>query len=573
MQQLHPSDHMVTRRVLLRGSIAAAAAALLAACGGAAPTPTTASGAGTSGATRPPTTGAPTTTTASAVSGATTPGASAAAGGTSQATNAAGGAQPKTGGTLKLTQPFPISPLDFHVITPSMSTSILGVFDTLISYNEKLEPQPRLAESWSWSPDKAQLTFKLRKGVLYHSGREFTSDDVKFNIERVRDPQIASQMRGNAVTITDMQLPDPQTITLKFDKPNAAIFDLFDLLAIVDKQTAADLVGAKRVIGTGPFKWQDYVPNNTLTLVRNDKYWEPGKPYLDKIEIQITDDKQSMVAAIEGGQRDVAWLPLPQDLNRVKGNHKLQVVVSNSGTQSYYIGANVKGEGLADKRVRQAVDRSIDRKRITDTLMFGLVEPTALPWPKNSPANNPDIAQSVPFDLDKAKQLLQAAGVGTSFAPVLEVNNNDPLLAKIGQIVQSDLAKIGVKMDIQILEPTVLTQKLNTGSFKQLFSSPLGFSNLSPVGLFVTAFPMRASGNASNFSSPEYSDLVDKMLAETDTAKLKGLYDQMDKLLVDEAFHMTISLVPQGWILQQNVQGFSFDRTDRIYLRNIWINK
>jgi peptide/nickel transport system substrate-binding protein len=572
MEGQHPINRATTRRAVLKSSAAAALALALAACGGAAPTPTPAKSAPSTGVSSPGGTAA--VTTGSAIAGGSTPAVrgSAQAPGVSS-TVVAGGGQPKMGGTLKLTQPFPISPLDFHVITPSMSTSILGVFDTLVSYNEKLEPQPRLAESWSWNADKTELTFKLRQGVVYHSGRAFTSDDVKFNIERVRDPKISSQMRGNGDSIVDMALPDQQTITLKFAKPNSAIFDLFDLMAIVDSATAADLAGAKQVIGTGPFKWQDYVPGNTLTLVRNDKYWEAGKPYLDKIELQITDDKQSMVTSIESGQRDVAWLPLPQDLNRVKGNAQLQTLLSSSGTQSYYIGANVKGEGLGDKRVRQAIDMAIDRKRITDTLMFGLVEPTALPWPKTSPADNPAIAQSVPFDLNKAQQLLQSAGQGSNLSLLLEVNNNDPLLAKIGQVVQSDLAKIGVKMDIQILEPTVLNQKLNGGAFKQLFSSPLGFANLSPVGLFVTAFPMRATGNASNFSSPAYTDLVNQMQTETDPAKLKSLYDQMDTLLLDEAFHMTVSMVPQGWILQKSVQGFSFDRTDRIYLRNVWINK
>jgi peptide/nickel transport system substrate-binding protein len=561
----------MTRRTILKSSIAATAAIALAACGGAAPTPTPAQAAKATTGTNA-NTGASTTTGAAS---STSPTVAAAAGSVTSPTTAAAaaGGTPKKGGTLKISQPIPITPFEFQQLGPHTATTILGVFDTLIRFDANQQPQPSLAESWSFNADKTELTFKLRQGVLYHTGRAFTSDDVKFNLTRVQDPKVASQLAGQAKTITDMTLPDKQTIVLKFAQPNPAIFDALNILAILDSETAANLEGAKQVIGTGPFVWKDYVPGSKVTLVRNDKYWQSGKPYLDGIELQITDDKQSMVTAVESGQRDLAWQVLPQDLNRLKSNPQAMSVVSDAGAQFYYIGVNTQGEGVTDKRVRQAFDFAIDRKRITDTLIFGLVQPDTIAWPHSSPAYNATISNSVTFDLDKAKQLFQAASVAPNTTFTIEVNAQDPINGKIAQIVQSDLTKINIKLDIQSVENSVFQSKLQQAGFKQLFANTEGFSNFNPGAWFITAYPVRIPDNASKFTPPEYSDLIKKMQVEPDPTKLKALYDQIDTMLLDGAFNLCICQAPQGWVLQKSVKGFAYDTFNFIQLGDVWLDK
>jgi len=490
----------------------------------------------------------------------------------SATTSAAGSGQPKRGGTLKLTQPGPITPFEFQQLGLHASLFMLGVFDTLVRYDAQLQPQPRLAESWAWNEANTELTLKLRQGVTYHTGRPFTSKDVQFNFERVRDPKFGSQYRGYSNTITQMNTPDDHTIVLAFDQPNPAIFDMFNLLAMLDSATAADLEGATQVIGTGPFKWQDYAPGTSLTLVRNDAYWESGKPYLDRVELQIVDDKQSMVLNVESGQRDVAWQVLAQDLSRLKNHPQVVPEISQTGAQFYYIGAVVTDPVLGDKRVRQAFNAAIDRQRIAETLVFGLTAPTALPWPKTSPAYNPELDASITFDLNKAKQLFDAAGVsGTTLT--LEANSPETLNPKIAQIVQADLIKIGVTLDVQTLENTVFQQSLNEGKFKQFFGNTLGFSNYNPVTFFVTAFPVRISGNASKFDAPAYVDVIKQMQVEADAAKLTGLYDQVNTILLDESFNMPICQAPQGWVLQKKVNGFSYNSGNYVYLENVWLNQ
>jgi len=565
----------VTRRVVLSGASAAAVAIALAACGGAAPTPTptpaSAAKSGTNaatpnvtgaGGTVPPAMGSASGTTAPSPGGSTPMPASGMSGGT-----------PKKGGILKMTQPLPIVPFEFHQLTLAPLMFMLGVFDTIVRYDAALKPQPRLAESWAWNATNTELTLRLRKGVKYHTGRDFTSDDVKFNIERVRDMKLASQLRGNSLTIKEITTPDASTAVLKFDQPNLAIFDMLDLMVMLDKETAADLEGAKQVIGTGAFKWKEYAPGSKLTLVRNDQYWETGKPYLDGIDLQITDDKQSMVTGVESGQRGVGWQVLAQDLNRLKGNPNVTPIISDKGAQFYYLGANATGDVVKDKRIRQAVNYAIDRKRIADTLLFGLAEPTALPWPKFSPAANAEIDKSVSFDLERSKKLFADAGFAPGSSLTIEVGTQDPLNQKIAQVVQSDLAKINIKMDVQPYDTTTFQKKLNEAGFMQVFGNTIGFSNLSPVTFFLTAYPVRVSGNAAKFQSPDYSDLVTKMQVETDPAKLKLLYDRMNKLIVDESFNMIVCTAPQGWVTYKAVKNWTYNTFNMVQLESVWLDR
>jgi peptide/nickel transport system substrate-binding protein len=543
--------HVMTRRDLIECGFAAAAAITLAACGGAAPTPTAGAIATTTG------TGAgsaaPTVVT-----------------GAGAATSAGVVRQPKRGGTLKLTQPIPIAPFEFQQFGPHTTFLVVSVFDALVRYDEKLQLQPRLAESWQWNADNTELTLKLRKGVLYHTGREFTSSDVAFNLDRVKDPKVASQFRGNVMQIKETTTPDPATVVLKFDKPYLAIFDMLTRLVMLDTATAANLEGAKQVIGTGPFKWSEYVPGNKVTLVRNDKYWQSGKPYLDRVELQIVDDKQSMVASVETGQQDIAQQVNIQDLSRLHDTAQVRSEITLSG--DYMIAVNVTGDSVSDKRVRQALNASIDRKRITDTLFFGLTEPTALPFAKSSPAYNADLDKSITFDLNKAKALLQAAAVPAGATIRFDANGLDSLNTKVGEILQSDLAKIDLKLDVHTVENSVFQQSLSDAKFPQLFANTMGNADLTPVTFYLTTFPVRVTGNASKYTSPTYTDLVNKMQVETDAVKLKALYDQVTALMLDESFNMPYCRSPGGFVLRKSVQDFAIDPSGYVYLEGVWLN-
>ena len=143
-----------------------------------------------------------------------------------------------------------------------------------------------LAESWELSSDSRQIKLNLRKGVTWHSGREFTSDDVKWNMEWVRNPKIASgALVGQSNWFNVIETPDKHTIILKSDEPRPAVFDFFEVFNIIDREVAEGPNANATVGGTGPFSWAEWTSGVRIRLVKNKNYWASGKPYLDEVHV------------------------------------------------------------------------------------------------------------------------------------------------------------------------------------------------------------------------------------------------------------------------------------------------
>ncbi len=402
---------------------------------------------------------------------------------------------------------------------------------------------------------------KLRKGVKYHSGREFTADDAEFNIVRVRDAAIGSQMRGASNQITKIDKPDPNTLVLSFNAPYLAVFDMFDSLVMLDKDTAAQLSSGK-VIGTGPFVWKEWTPNTKVVLEKNPNYWLSGAPLLDRIEITIVGDVQSLGVQLEAGQQDLAVAVSSQDFVRLRQDNRYTAVAAEGPGGSLYLAANVTVAPLDKKEVRLAIHHALDRERAVRSALSNVGTPALLPWPQGSPAYDAALNQSIKFDLDKAKALLTQAGLGSGFEiPITYNTQRTATIGKMIEIFQADLAKIGVKLNIQTQENTVFQQTLNEAKFTGLFAHGHGFANLTPVTLFLQAFPFRKE-NASKFTSPDYARIVDAMQAEGDPTKLKALYGEMNKLLLAEAFNLEISTNPSLFVTRSAVKDIAYNASN-----------
>lgn len=573
----------VTRRRLLRLIGLSATGALLTACapiGAPSPTaapskpaapaepakPAEAKPAATPAEAKP----APTTAPAAKTSEAPKPTAAttAAPGPTAQAAG-----QPKRGGTLRVAQLSDVEPKRVHSITFVNYQLQYQLYDTLTRYDSQLKPQPELAESWSWSNDNRTLTLKLRQGVTFHTGRPFDAEDVTFNLLRVKEERVASQMRPFANDIKDIQTPDKATVVLQFDQPRPAIFDMFESLAIMDRETIADAEEARRLVGTGPFKWGQWTPGDRLTLTRNERYWKQGLPYLDGITLQVVPDAPSALVNLEARNVDVVVNPSEPDIARLRSDPKFGVLISESGAQYYSFGANVTTAPLDNKLVRQAINYGIDRKRFVDTVLAGIGEPTSIPWPKHSPAYDAELANFYAFNLDKARQLLEQAGVGAGGLDITLVSNaGNRNLAKAAQIAQADLAKINVRVKIEEQEPAAFQQLFTGRRIQQMWANIFGFNNMYPTTLMVQAFPWRVSGNVSHFESPEYARLVAAGQVATDPAEQKRIFRELTQLVLDESFMYPLSPQKNAWALAGNVKGAEDVTFGMLSLRGAWLD-
>ncbi|MDA8218616.1 MAG: ABC transporter substrate-binding protein, partial [Dehalococcoidales bacterium] len=230
------------------------------------------------------------------------------------ATKAAG---PKKGGTLTLARTSSVAEFNPVRLDPGNYAYNRALFNTLAHYDANLKPIPELATKWDFSADGKTMTLKLRQGVKFHSGKEFTSADVKNSVEFASTDEWTT-MRSLYKTIKSVETPDKYTAVFKFDGVNPSIYDILDTLYMIDKDTFADR--AKTVNGTGPFKLSNYVPNDRIETVAHADYWDKGKPYLDKYVIKQIPDVSAMVINLESGAVDAVWQPSYMDIVRLKGS-------------------------------------------------------------------------------------------------------------------------------------------------------------------------------------------------------------------------------------------------------------
>src|SRR6202043_2786985 len=176
---------------------------------------------------------------------------------------------PKTGGTLRALQAGDLASLDGHYYTTGNGLSVWIVYETLTVYDDNLKPQPALAESWELSPDGTQISLTLRKGVQFHSGRELTSDDVIYNLNRILDFKLtAGIITGFVPPETTWVARDKYTVTLTTKRPWAAVFDFFQVLNIIDKETAEGPEAKTKAVGTGPFTFVEWVQGDHVTYAK-----------------------------------------------------------------------------------------------------------------------------------------------------------------------------------------------------------------------------------------------------------------------------------------------------------------
>jgi len=463
-------------------------------------------------------------------------------------TATASAALAKKGGTLIYGQLGSILNTVPYPSSPSTNVFKWSIFNPLVSLDDYKQPVPSLAESWSLSADRLTLTFNLRQGVTFHSGRPFAADDAKWNIEYAQDPKNSAQSGAELRTVQVRALGSA-TLELKLPDVMPHIFSLLTDVMIMDPQSDITLNAA----GTGPFKLDGLMPGVEMRLVRNPHYWRADRPYLDAVTIKMLPDPSSSTVNLESGAIGMTLLR-DSDVQALKAEAGTTVVVVPA-TGSYEVLINTLDPPFNDKRVRQAVNLALDRKRFSESVLYGIADPTYIMWPKTSPAW--DASQDVgEFNLDKAKQLLLDAGYPNGFETKIQASNAYPEEVQFDQIFQADLAKIGITASIEELDAPQASALLAQAKFPALLNLVYTYADVDPAMAF-TAFPFRPNGNASRFQSGEYTLLVDSARRETDAGKRLALYRQIATFVKDQAFVLPLANQVVAYGMRSNVHGFA----------------
>ena len=444
------------------------------------------------------------------------------------------GGPPRRGGVLtvaKLSEPTDLALFNNNA-APAYHVLIPAVFDTLLTVDKNFAPQPGLAESFD--SGNRQLQLKLRKGVQFHSGREFTADDVRFTLERIQDPALGSTKYATTVqSLGALETPDKYTVVFKLESDAyaamAALVRMLTVVTIVDKPNLQGANSHTTAIGTGPFKLEKRSPGQESTFVRNENYWMSGFPLLDGVTVKVVRDAQAINVALRSGSIMTTDELSGSDADRLK--QASYTVTANEASMSiHYLLANTSKAALSDVRVRQALNYAIDRKKIASTSGAGV--PTTVPWVPGSSAYRAEYESKYAFDLDKAKSLFSAAGVGNGGLEVL-VLNAPPLEAQDAEILRANLATAGVKLRINqqpintwveaYLDPTKHELVIN-----ELLTDP------DPAVAFAQAVLLRPNNDQTKYNDPRYVQLVQKILTAPDEGEVTELTAQATELLLDD---------------------------------------
>lgn len=482
-----------------------------------------------------------------------------------------GSAKAVKGGTLRLVQTADIAPATLLSQNNPNFSICRTVFNTLTEYDHKtLQPKPSLATKWEIADGGKTYVLTLRDDVKYHTGRAFGPDDVVDVIDILKQDSTSSQLK-HVAAICDARKTGANEVTLKFSQAVTNVFDLFEVMIMVDKETYPQLVAGKKFIGTGPFTMQSYRPGAGYTLKRNEQYWKPGRPYLDGVEVAVVTQSSSAVASLRSGQTQLALDLAPLDAVGLKSSAGFKLVPSDAQDSVFYLGQNVTVPPLDQADVRQAIAWAIDRERILNQVLGGIGHTSSLPWPPSSPAFDPAKRDTYRRDIAKAKRLLASAGA-TGAAVNIYYNAGFAPNAGIAEIVQFDLTQAGLKAAAKPQQAADFFSLLSGAGVPGLFVNVHGFGQLHPATLVKGSFPFNATANAERFTSGQYTNLATRMWTSTDPAAAKAAYNDMNDLLIKQQFVTDLVVSSHTYTISTKLNGLAWNMFDYINLDDAYLS-
>src|SRR5688572_15236941 len=433
------------------------------------------------------------------------------------------------------------------------------VVETLVWYDKNTKVVPRLATSWKTESDQLTWTFELRSGVKFTDGTPFNAEAVRSEFVRKMNMENALAFRNVGRHMDTVTVVDEDTIKLKTKVPLPIFPNILlgygsEISSPAGGQQFGKDIGVKQV-GTGPYKIEAMVAGGNLTLVRNDGYWGE-KPLLDKLVMIPIADPSARTAALISGQTDLMWKAPPSQLAALKQQQPLTLKLVPSLTQ-YHWSFNVSKPPLDKVEVRQAINHAIDMKEIKDVAWEGLQEPFIGPLNPALYDEDPSV-QGLPFNLEKARELLQKNGITTTAPLKLEyLYATDPTLDREAQVLQAQLRKVGIELTLVPAEVATVAQRTERGALR-FDIARTGWSN-SQVTMAPALANLMKSGGSSNigqFKDEKIDALITQLESEFDEVKRSTIVKDLTKEYFRAApwFGGYSQVLAYAW--RGNVRGF-----------------
>jgi peptide/nickel transport system substrate-binding protein len=448
------------------------------------------------------------------------------------ATNQAAAGTPKAGGTLTVGLNGEIDTID-----PHKSVTIVGfqvytqIFEGLVQLNAKLDGvEPLLAESWD-QPDDTTYVFHLRKGVKFHNGADFTAKDVKFTFDRVMDEKTGSSRKPDFTPVKAVDIVDDFTVKFTLSAPYGPFLSKLESLRILPNDPAMDIT--KTPIGTGPFSFVEWISGQKITLKKNPNYWMQGLPYLDEVVFQPIPEPSTRVVNLQTGSVDLLNEVPFKDVKTLEGDANLKIY-RIMGVVRDHVGFNMSKPPFKDNpNLRKAIAWAVDRKTIADSIMFGLAQPAQVAIPSSNWGYDAKTENAFGFDLDKAKEFYAKADPKPTEITV-KVSPTYPDEVKMAELMQQDLAKIGINLKIEQLEWSNWIQQVVTdGNYEMEIVLISGGSD--PDDFFYQWHHSGEVFNIWRYTDPDMDKMLEEARATVDQGKRKEIYAKIQEKLIEDA--------------------------------------
>ncbi len=324
-----------------------------------------------------------------------------------------------------------------------------NIFEGLTRFGSDGSVNPALASAWDIENDGTRYVFNLRPGVKFHDGAEFTAEDVKFSLDRARGEDSTNAQKALFANIAEVEVIDDHTVALNLTNADGNL--LFNLAwgdAIILDPASADKA-ATDPVGTGPFKFSNWVQGDRIEIVRNDDYWGESVA-LEKATFKFISDPTAAFAALMAGDVDAfPNYPAPENLPQLEADPRFSVVLGSTEGETI-LSMNNKSEALSDMRVREAISHAIDRQAVIDGAMFGYGTPIGSHFAPHHPSYI-DLTGNATFDPEAARAMLKEAGYIDDLT--LSLKLPPPAYARRGgEIIASQLREVGIDTEIENVE-------------------------------------------------------------------------------------------------------------------------
>jgi peptide/nickel transport system substrate-binding protein len=450
-------------------------------------------------------------------------------------------------GTLAVQIPTEPPGLDLTASPASAIAAVVhyNVQECLVKVDRNGKLVPWLADRW-YTTDSKNYTFFLKKGVHFHNGREMKAADVKFVLERAANPETKHPFQKRYEIIREIIVKDDYTASIALKEVNANfLLEMARQGSVIYPREAVDTLKSAP-IGTGPFTVADWVRGDRIVLAKNKDYHVKGLPHLDKVTFRFIPDPNSALAALKSGDIDVSAFGLgPENVVDLKKDPRFQVILGDT-TNDVILAMNNSRKLYSDKRVRLAITHAINKEEVLKGAMFGLGRILG----SNVDPLNPyfvDMSKAVPYDPAQAKKLLAEAGYPNGFDAVLRVSPQYYYTVRTGEVLVSQLAKVGIKVKIEQIEwGQWLSQVYKDANYDLTI---IGHAEPWDIGNYANP------GYYFRWDNKDFQALYRESEQTVDDKKRREQFARLQKMMADEAPVVWLYMHPRLVVTKKGVTG------------------